>query len=270
MVDYRNHRRFMLRCIKASITPVSCKLKNPLKTKGSYDIIHKTEKLLLYKRIRGINKTLAMLDKQRENQYIEFKDAIFKSNNNNNNNQQHVQDQDKQSDLERSWLFINKIKEHCHNKIKEKQIDKFERLYFKRYGCHHNLNRHSQIFDNIDWENNGLSGHQNVPSVFLQPSSHNSSNPSVPATPRQPPPSTTTAASNSNQGLPTSNNPHTCRCNADKWVINLSNTPSLMNNYPYYKRDQTLPSLPNTPHGNLYHGHRTGSFQASSPPSRGV
>ena len=30
MADYRNHRRFMLKCIKASITPVSCKLKPPL------------------------------------------------------------------------------------------------------------------------------------------------------------------------------------------------------------------------------------------------
>ena len=29
MVDYRNHRRFTLKCIKASITPVSCKLKVP-------------------------------------------------------------------------------------------------------------------------------------------------------------------------------------------------------------------------------------------------
>ena len=30
MADYRNHRRFTLKCIKASITPVSCKLKPPL------------------------------------------------------------------------------------------------------------------------------------------------------------------------------------------------------------------------------------------------
>ena len=29
MVDYKNHRRFMLKCIKASITPVSCKLNPP-------------------------------------------------------------------------------------------------------------------------------------------------------------------------------------------------------------------------------------------------
>ena len=39
---------FMLRCIKASITPVSCKLKNPLKTNKSYHTIHTTEKQLLY------------------------------------------------------------------------------------------------------------------------------------------------------------------------------------------------------------------------------
>ena len=30
MADYRNHRRFTLKCIKASITSVSCKLKPPL------------------------------------------------------------------------------------------------------------------------------------------------------------------------------------------------------------------------------------------------
>ena len=47
MADYRNHRRFMLRCIKASITPVSCKLENPLKSKKSYDIIHKAEKTII-------------------------------------------------------------------------------------------------------------------------------------------------------------------------------------------------------------------------------
>ena len=29
MADYRNYRRSTLRCIKASITPVSCKLKAP-------------------------------------------------------------------------------------------------------------------------------------------------------------------------------------------------------------------------------------------------
>ena len=53
MADYRNHRRFMLKCIKASITPVSCKLNPPSFTSSkSYQIIHKAEKQLLYERIR--------------------------------------------------------------------------------------------------------------------------------------------------------------------------------------------------------------------------
>ena len=73
----------MLKCIKASITPVSCKLKNPLsyKSKKSYQIIHKAEKQLLYECIRNINNILATLDKQREDQYKKFKDTLSNHNN---------------------------------------------------------------------------------------------------------------------------------------------------------------------------------------------
>ena len=115
MADYRNHRRFMLKCIKASITTVSCKLKNLLsyKSSRSYQIIHKAEKQLLYECIRNINNILAMLDKQREDQYKKFKDTIS-----NQNNQDHDQD------LDRSRLFINRIKEHRHDKSKKKTYQK--------------------------------------------------------------------------------------------------------------------------------------------------
>ena len=44
MVDYRNHRRFTLRCIKAGITPVNCSIRKPFKTLKGYQIIHKDEK----------------------------------------------------------------------------------------------------------------------------------------------------------------------------------------------------------------------------------
>ena len=132
MADFRNHRRFMLKCIKASITPVSCKIKNPLqtKTKRSYDIIHKAEKQLLYERIRNINSTLDMLENNRSQYYSHLKNMV----------NQHDQD----SDINKCILFINKIKEHRHNKIKEKQINKFKCLYFKKHGYHHNLNRQTQ------------------------------------------------------------------------------------------------------------------------------
>ena len=82
MVDYRNHRRFMLKCIKASITPVSCKLKLPpsFRSNKSYQIIHKAEKQLLYECIRNINGILAMLDKQKQDLYSKFKNSIFGTN----------------------------------------------------------------------------------------------------------------------------------------------------------------------------------------------
>ena len=72
----------MLKCIKASITPVSCKLKAPpsFRSSKSYQIIHKAEKQLLYERIRNINGILAMLDKQKQDQYSKFKDSIFGHN----------------------------------------------------------------------------------------------------------------------------------------------------------------------------------------------
>ena len=66
MVDFRNHRWFTLKCIKASITSVSCKLKKPLKSRKSYNIIHKVERQLLYERIRNINNTLEALKEQRK------------------------------------------------------------------------------------------------------------------------------------------------------------------------------------------------------------
>ena len=74
-MDFRNHRRFMIKCIKASITPISCKIKNPLQTKikRSYDIIHKAEKHFLYERIRNINNTLDMLEQNRSQYYCHLK-----------------------------------------------------------------------------------------------------------------------------------------------------------------------------------------------------
>ena len=52
------------KCIKVRITPVSCNIKNPLqfKTARSYQIIHKSERQLLYDRVRNINRVLDMYE----------------------------------------------------------------------------------------------------------------------------------------------------------------------------------------------------------------
>ena len=60
MADYRNHRIFMLRCIKLRVPLINCRIKNPLhvKTTKSYDIIQKAERQLLHERVRNINRIL--------------------------------------------------------------------------------------------------------------------------------------------------------------------------------------------------------------------
>ena len=109
MADYRNHRRFTLKCIKASVTPVSCKLKNSLKTRKSYDIIHKVEKQLLYERIRNINNILDMYEQTRCEQYSHLKNMLKEQD-------QHDQD------IGKCIQFINRIKEQRHDKIKNKSV----------------------------------------------------------------------------------------------------------------------------------------------------
>ena len=78
-----------------------------------------------------------MLDKQKQDQYNKFKDSIFGLNQAKTvliSVSEPVQDQDPDTILDRARLFIHRIKDHQHEKIKTKQIDKFERLYYKIHG----------------------------------------------------------------------------------------------------------------------------------------
>ena len=113
MTDHRNHRRFTLRCIKAGITLLSCRIRNPLKTGKIYKIIHKVERQLLYERVRNKNNILYMYEHNRAKSYSQLRNHIS------------------EDDIIKCMHLINKIKEHRHNKIKRKQIDKFEHLFNK-------------------------------------------------------------------------------------------------------------------------------------------
>ena len=112
MADHGNHRRFTLRCIKVRVTLVSCRIRNPLhvKTNKSYQIIQKVERQLLYERVRNVNSILHMYKQNRAKYYLQLRNLIL------------------EEDIFNCISFINKIKEHRHNKIKNKQIDKFEFL----------------------------------------------------------------------------------------------------------------------------------------------
>ena len=53
--NFKNHRRFLLRCLSQGITPVSLQLKNLTRTHRGEGIIKRAEKQLLNERIRNIN-----------------------------------------------------------------------------------------------------------------------------------------------------------------------------------------------------------------------
>ena len=53
--NYKNHRRFSLRCLGNDIIPVSIRLKNNVRIQRSDSIIHRAERSLLNERIREVN-----------------------------------------------------------------------------------------------------------------------------------------------------------------------------------------------------------------------
>ena len=167
----------------------------------------------------------------------------------NTNSNQHVQDPD--LDLERSRLSINKIKDHRHSKIKEKHIDKFERLYYKHHRYLHNLNRHAVNLDNTD-HCNTLSGHQNVPSNISSTSTTASNPTTVPATPMAPTPFTSTTAFNPAPRLPPSSHKDTCTDYTNKWVINLSKTPITKEQLSLLQKGPNFAITPKYPHIEAY------------------
>ena len=94
------------------------------------------EKQLLYERIRNINGILAMLDKQKQDQYSKFKDSIFGINQANTDQisvSEPLQDLDPDTILDRARLFIHRIKDYHHDKIKTRQIDKFEHGFTTKF-----------------------------------------------------------------------------------------------------------------------------------------
>ena len=112
--DYKNHRRFSLRCLSNSLTLVSLKLKNNIRIHKSDCIIQKAEKGLLSKRVRNINNILNHLEHDRY-MYCQKLSAIL------------VQDLSKECKG-----FIGDLKETRHLKIMEWQKRKFESLWHRK------------------------------------------------------------------------------------------------------------------------------------------
>ena len=110
MVDFGNHRRFTLRCVDSGFTLVSCRLKNPIRTSKSYDIIRRVEGKLLNERVRNINNNLDMFGMRRDSYRNKLADISDK-------------------ELFNECLeFIFRIKQARHLKILTRQLNKFGKI----------------------------------------------------------------------------------------------------------------------------------------------
>ena len=64
MAEFKNHRRFTLRCLSKGLIPVGIKLKTKVQTPKGNQILRKAERRLMNERLRSINNTIIMLNCQ--------------------------------------------------------------------------------------------------------------------------------------------------------------------------------------------------------------
>ena len=112
--DYKNHRIFSSKCIGNNLIPVSIRLK-PIKSKQNIStsakkIIERVERQLMQDRVRGINNT------------------IQASKDNGNHNKTRLTSIVTQVDPDRCVSFIEKVRPDRFNKVKDRQVRKFDIL----------------------------------------------------------------------------------------------------------------------------------------------
>ena len=120
MADFKNHRRFSLRCLSADIIPTSIRLKSNIKSPKGYSIIKRAEKALLNERIRMVNNTITMIGNQ-----INTCMNLLKG----------ILDRDS---MEECSTFIKTRREVRHIKTQMRQVNKFNPLCHKNRGGHSN------------------------------------------------------------------------------------------------------------------------------------
>ena len=108
--NYKNHRSFTLRCIHKDLVPVSIKLKSTVRTDRAKKIIRKAEKDLLQTRVKAINSILDNVTKQTELCRSRLASIVS-------------------TDMPRKCQgFIEKVGEIRFNKVKLRQVNKFNNL----------------------------------------------------------------------------------------------------------------------------------------------
>ena len=113
--DYKNHRIFTLRCTHKELVPVSIRLKTTLRTEKARKIIRTTENQLLQARIKSTN---SILDNAKQMELCRSKLASILST----------------SKFSRCQGFVEKVGELSFNKVKSRQVNRFNNLGHKKEG----------------------------------------------------------------------------------------------------------------------------------------
>ena len=108
--NFKNHLRFLLRCLNKGLVPVSVRLKNMWRARKGKDIIYKIERKLFNKRIWNISGTIQCYEQERYMYQHDLKELI-------------------DEEMWTSFMAeINKVKELRHETGKKRQISKFNNL----------------------------------------------------------------------------------------------------------------------------------------------
>ena len=111
IADFKNHRRFTLRCLSQRITPNSLKLRSNVKSSKGKRILERAERQLANEQVRNINNTLATCTCSR--------DTCMKE----------LQDQISNFYFEECIRFIERVKESRHQIVQKRQMSKFDQLW---------------------------------------------------------------------------------------------------------------------------------------------
>ena len=132
MANFKNHRRFSLRCLDQDVIPVSIRMKTNVKTPRGLYIVKRAERALLSERIRSVNNIINMMKMQIDTCMDQLKTCL-----------------DDRA-MEECKLFINNMKELRHNTL-VRQLHKFDRLCHKNkiQGGHSNYQQKQDGCSNI-------------------------------------------------------------------------------------------------------------------------
>ena len=118
LANFRNHRRFTLKCLSQKITRDSLRLKRNIKTERGKKIIEEAEKQLMNERVRQINNTIDIYSHLIYTCMNELKGKIGPEL------------------FDECQVFIDKIREWRHRTVLERHLIKYERLCQKTKGGH--------------------------------------------------------------------------------------------------------------------------------------